>query len=158
MEDREILNTLIRSELDCINNEIIKKRLKNILIDPVQHVRKWDYGKNKESFICWTVGVDDKFDTSIIYSDFGFGPENPWGLVSNNTESFGMDTGWFSSLVDCFLDSKMANELTIWELRKINGNSVELIEQNLSLYDAFVKRDKISLHNPQFKYEVLPNK
>ena len=153
----ESIETLVKSEMERINNPIVRNELEKILINPIHHLRKWDYGSNGEMFICWTIAIDKNSDTAIVYSDYGFGPETPWGLVSESGLYFGMDTGWFISLMDCFLDSKMANELPIWKVEKeIDIFSRELIIENSTLKEAFEKRDKALQINPKFIYSVLP--
>jgi len=109
----ESIEALVKSEMERISNPIVRNALAKILINPIQHLRKWDYGSSGEKFICWTIAIDKNSDTAIVHSNYGFGPETPWGLVSESGLYFGMDTGWFKSLMDCFLDSKMANELPI---------------------------------------------
>jgi hypothetical protein len=152
----ESIGALIKSEMEKINNPIVKNAIKKIFVNPIRHLRKWDYGSGDESFVCWTIAIDKNSDTAIVYSDYGFGPETPWGLVSESGIYFGMDTGWFKDLKECFLDSKMANELPIWKVEKqINTSHRELICENMTLKKAFEKRDEVTLLTPDFKYIVL---
>lgn len=53
---------------------------------------------------CWTVAIDEPTDTSIVFSDYGFGPTFPWGVVPTSDNWFGMDGGWFETLEEAFRD------------------------------------------------------
>jgi len=63
-------------------------------------------------------------NTGIAYSEFGFGPRTPWGLLFlEGTEhmSMGMDSGWFSHFLDAYFDSKAVTELPIWRVFQNEG-------------------------------------
>jgi hypothetical protein len=149
------IKSLVKSEMERITNPIVKNALEDILVNPIQHMRKWDYGTKGEEFVCWTVAIDKNSDTALVYSDYGFGPESPWGLVFQSYLYFGMDTGWFTNLKDSFLDSTMSSELLIWNVeKKINAFSKELIAANLTLKESFALRDKMTLGDSAFVYTV----
>lgn len=150
------IKSLVNSEIDKINNPIVKNALQNIIVEPVQHLRKWDYGHNDEKFICWTIAIDKDSDTALVYSDYGFGPETPWGLVSESINYFGMDTGWFDNLKDCFLNSNIASKLPIWNVeKKINNLTINTIADKLTLNEALEKRDDLALIDCNFIYNVI---
>ena len=152
------IEDFVKSEIEGITNPIVRNALECILVSPKQHLRKWDYGSNDVRFICWTIAVDKESDTAIVYSEYGFGPETPWGLVSESELYFGMDFAWFKTLQECFLDSKMANDLPIWKVeREIDSFNQEVIADNLTLKEAFDNRDSLSLISPNFKYKVSPS-
>jgi hypothetical protein len=46
-------------------------------------------------------------NTGIAYSPQGFGPSDPWGLVSLSGDhmGIGMDSGWFPTLESAMRDS-----------------------------------------------------
>jgi hypothetical protein len=41
-----------------------------------------------------------------VYSDNGFGPEHPWGLVFYSARNFGGDYCWYTALEDAFRESR----------------------------------------------------
>lgn len=129
---RDGVSRLVQEQLDSIRDSAVKEGLIRILVLPEQHLRDWDYGTPGEQFPCWTVAVHEGSGISLVYSEHGFGPKAPWGLVGTTTLWFGMDSGWFLQLRDCFLDSPAATELSIWQVVKDDGlSTVELIQTNL---------------------------
>jgi hypothetical protein len=158
----EILKAVVKEQIIQIADPIVKSAFEKIVIEPVPHLRKWDYGTNNEEFECWTIAIDEPSNTSIIYSAFGFGPEMPWGLVSSSTNYFGMDSGWFTNLKDCFLDSFMAAELPIWCVeKKAVENDNKIIGENLTLDEAFELIKALNLNGKGHaikvrKYNVAP--
>jgi hypothetical protein len=75
------------------------------LVAPHYHQRDWDYGQQGERYPCWTVAEHPASKTAIVFSDYGFGPRMPWGLVWMTDTWFGMDSGWFETLEAAFRDS-----------------------------------------------------
>jgi len=75
------LPTLVQEQIILIKDPIVKSGLEKILVEPTLHLRNWDYGVKGEQFECWTVAIDHLTDTSIVYSEFGHGPKNPWGFL-----------------------------------------------------------------------------
>ncbi len=145
------INSFVQEQLLRISDSLIKYALEKIIVEPTCHLRKWYYGTKGELFECWTIGVDQLTDISIVYSEYGHGPQNPWGLVSTSVMYFGMDTGWFNNLEDCFLESPMASHLPIWfiEKRLENGKS-ELIAENLTVDDAYKIIEGMSNHDKEY--------
>lgn len=47
-------------------------------------------------------------NTCIVYSEYGFGPTNPWGLlfIGGECTSMGADYQWYSRLEDVFRESQ----------------------------------------------------
>ena len=133
----ENIKLLVQQEIDKIEDPIVKNSLIEVLVEPTSHLRKWDYSLNNESFECWTIAIDKSSDTSFIYSEYGFGPKNPWGLVSTSADYYGMDFSWFNSLVECFLDSSIAAKLPIWVVEKRNDSLTEIVGENLTTDEAF---------------------
>ncbi len=145
------INSLVEEQLVAIKNPLVKSALEKMIVLPTPHIRKWDYSNNDEFFECWTIGFDQLTDTSIIYSKHGHGPQNPWGLVATSVMYFGMDTGWFNNLEDCFLESPIASHLPIWfiEKRLENGKS-ELIAENLTVDAAYKIIEGMSTPNKEY--------
>ena len=81
----------------------------------------WEYGAPGEQFPCCVVLAELKSSGAIVYCEDGFGPRNPWGLISLRTDepkymSMGMDSGWFPTLMDAFFESWAATDLPIWRV------------------------------------------
>jgi hypothetical protein len=67
-----------------------------------------------------------KSNTGIVYCESGFGPRAPWGLVwlgdvENEHMPMGMDSQWFSTLLDAYFESFAATELPVWRVFKIRA-------------------------------------
>jgi hypothetical protein len=69
--------------------------------------REWDYGAPGQTYECWTVGEDPESNTAYAYCSEGFGPKEPWGLVTlrGDYTGIGLDSGWFRTLADAFRNS-----------------------------------------------------
>src|SRR5437588_190251 len=120
---------LVKVEMSKIADPLVHSTLQTLLVSPVSHQREWFYGKPGETIQCWSVAADPQSDTGIVYSDFGFGPRSPWGLVFLSKLEIADDSGWFGSLERAFYDSHAAGDLRIWTLIKKNQNgTTEIIE------------------------------
>ena len=82
----------------CIRKHLVPLRCES---------REWDYGSPGLSFPCWIFAEHQASNTAFAYCEQGFGPGDPWGLLSIQGEhmSIGMDSGWFASLEGAFRDS-----------------------------------------------------
>ena len=91
---------LVEQELRRIEDPALDQQLRRLLVTPYPVERAWDYGPADQMFTCWTILEHPESNTGIAYSERGFGPSNPWGLVFLRGEymSIGMDCGWFASL------------------------------------------------------------
>jgi len=87
----------------------------------VSRIRAWDYGSRGEHFVCWTVLEHHPSNTGIAFCLQGFGPADPWGLVSlsGSHMNIGMDSSWFASLEDAMRGS-MA-----WDRQNPEGYEVQ---------------------------------
>lgn len=150
------IRDLINKELLLIKDPIVKSGLESILVEPTIHLRDWDYGVKGEQFECWTIAVDILCDTSIVYSDFGFGPKRPWGLVLTSKPWIGMDSGWFDNLKDCFLESCFAGNLPIWCVEKrTDSGALIIVEKDLTIVNAFKIRDDLAMVDKKARFKVI---
>ncbi len=148
---------MVLEQLGSIRDSVVREGLARILVEPRQHLRTWDYDPQGQQFPCWTVAVHSSSDTSIVYSDHGFGPRSPWGLVSTKDLFFGMDSGWFATLQDCFVESFAACELSIWQVvGHARSAREETLHRDVPMDAAFQLRDALAEQNPETKYHVLP--
>ncbi len=156
MNDEILIKQLIQKELDKITDPIVRGGIEKVLVEPTSHIRKWDYSTTNESFICWVIATDILTDTSIIYCKEGFGPETPWGLVFSSVRYFGMDSGWFDSLLDCYLESFHAGELPIWGIEKRHvDDTKEIIIENLTSDKAFALIDSMCDSKPNKSFHIF---
>ncbi|MFD2562866.1 hypothetical protein [Aquimarina rubra] len=151
----ENIKQLVQQELLMITNPTVKNELVSLLVPkPIAHTRDWDYGVADDTYECWTIAMDEKTDTSIVYSDFGFGPKTPWGLVPTNKLWIGADSGWFGNLMQCYLDSFSAGELPIWVVEKEVGAIRTVLTQNTKMDIAFNQRDTLMKEDSKGRYYV----
>jgi hypothetical protein len=112
------IQALIEAELLKIQDQRVLSHVRSHLVVPAAVMRDWDYGKKGESYLCWTVLTTPDSNVGIAYCEFGFGPENPWGLVAlSGNMSIGMDCCWFKSFIEAYFDSA-ASDLPIWRVFK----------------------------------------
>jgi hypothetical protein len=155
-DTEEEIATLVERELSTIADPVVVRGLREYLIPPTRHLRIWEYGSCGEQHPCWTVASDSSTDTGIVYSDHGFGPEQPWGLVFLSRPYFGMDSGWFPQLQDAFLDSFFAAHLPVWNvIERVSGQASRLLYSNLSCDEAFRKRDELAGGLVKSPYHVV---
>lgn len=110
---------LVETEITKLGNTRIAAHVRALLVRPFPVIRDWDYGADKEAYPCWSVLAHEASNTGIAYCESGFGPRNPWGLVTltgKENMSIGMDSGWFPCFLDAYFESRAASELPIWRV------------------------------------------
>lgn len=106
MNEEDIQATL-SAQVDEIDQPELAACVKDHLVRPRLEDREWDYGVEGQTFPCWICLEDRDLNTAIAFCDEGFGPADPWGLISIDGKhtSMGMDSGWFATLEDAVRDS-----------------------------------------------------
>ena len=114
------IQVFVEAEIARISQPELVPRIRELLVSIRPELRDWDYGAPGERYPCWIFAEHRESNTAFAYSEYGFGPNSPWGLLSIDGEhmSMGMDCGWFTSLEDQFRGS-MA-----WEGRNPPGYEV----------------------------------
>ena len=116
------LINLVNTELRTVNDNRVVAHIKKLMVTPKVIMRQWDYGAIDTKYPCWSILDHLKSDTGIVYSQHGFGPTHPWGLVklsgSENDKSIGMDCGWFPSFIESYFESFASSDLAIWRVFK----------------------------------------
>ena len=126
---------MIDRELEHLSDTRVLAHIRSLLVEPKVVMRDWDYGPTGQQYPCWAVLDDDPANsaTGIAYCEYGFGPEQPWGLVglSGDDKSMGDDSGWFSRFLDAYFDSFAPTVLPIWRVvRKDSpGNYTPVTEE-----------------------------
>ena len=85
------------------------------LIEPRRCLLEWDYGHPHREFReprypGFVVAEFAESGTGIAYSEYGFGPASPWGLIWLERPGYGMDSGWYVSLEGAFRESMAWDE------------------------------------------------
>jgi hypothetical protein len=73
-------------------------------------MRVWDWHKPFREYPVWVVAESSVYDYGIVYSDYSFAPEHPWGLVFSSHRNFDADYSWLSSLEAAYRDSRLIEE------------------------------------------------
>lgn len=141
-------------ELAVIADGVVREGLRSRVITPALHSRNWDYGAPGERYPCWTVAADPELDSAIVYSEHGFGPASPWGIVRISDPWYGMDGGWFARLEDAFVDSFMSADLPIWDVVAGGRADAAPLARSLPANEAFYIRDELAGRNPGVRYHV----
>ena len=119
-----VLDAFIRQELLAVSDERVVASVQSMLVAPYRLLRNWDYGDLGQQYPCWMVLNDRRSGAEIAYCAEGFGPKCPWGLVSSGAEpalqSMGMDSGWFSSFLDAYFESRACTGLSIWRVFQVD--------------------------------------
>lgn len=124
VETQQEMVALINNEISGISDPIVVTAIKKLLVPPVAHHRKWCYGAPGETILCWSILEHKGFYTGIVYSDVGFGPKSPWGLVSLSVLEIGDDSGWFKGIERAFYDSFAVSRLKIWRVMKKDDRGI----------------------------------
>jgi hypothetical protein len=105
IESPEQLKSIIRIELERIRAPEMREFLRQHLIAPKLHYRRWDYSREPVSYPCWLVAELGHNDIGIAYSEYGHSKHDPWGVVFISDEWFGRDDSWFLTLEDAVINS-----------------------------------------------------
>jgi len=137
--------SLVDTQLALISDATVQTKLRECLVSPSSHTRRWDYGEPGQTYECWTIATHTSTDTAIVYSEYGFGPQNPWGLVWQSKQAIGMDSAWFKSLAAAFIDSFVAGDLSIWNVIERHRDQHDTTQFcDLPLDEAFRRRDELA--------------
>jgi hypothetical protein len=102
------ISSRVEQELEQISDCKLVSRIRELLVTPYPVERAWDYGSRGEHFVCWTVLQHQPSNTGMAFCLQGFGPADPWGLVSlsGSHMNIGMDSSWFASVEDAMRGSR----------------------------------------------------
>lgn len=145
----------VARELSAIADSVVREALRSRIRPPDEHVRGWEWGAPGEAYPCWTVVSDPVTDTAIVYSEHGFGPATPWGLVFISRPWSGMDSAWFMRLEDAFVESFMGAGLPIWDVAVEDApGTFRRLAASLTTAEAFAMRDDLAARDPGARYHV----
>src|SRR3954468_24002372 len=100
------VSALLEAEISKISDAALADVVARHRISPRLEERKWAYAPDT-SFPCWIVFEHIESNTGVCFSEHGFGPRTPWGLLwlVGVRQDMGDDSGWFLSLEDAVRDS-----------------------------------------------------
>jgi hypothetical protein len=104
------VRVLVEAEVAKSTSPSFATGLKTFLVKPRLEMRTWDWHQPLKEYQVWIVAESSRFDYGIAFSDYGFGPEYPWGLVFSSHSNFDADYCWFSSLEEAYKDSRLIEE------------------------------------------------
>ena len=107
----EAIQAIVAGEIEKIADSALASALRSFLISPRMELRSWDWSTDHPEFATWVVAESERYNYGIVYSENGFGPRSPWGLVFSSQTNFGADYCWYTSLESAFLDSRLFEEL-----------------------------------------------
>ncbi len=118
------VTALVEDELAKLGDRRVLEHIRGLLVPPEIQMRAWDYGTSDTAYPCWLVLAHKASNTGIAYSEFGFGPTTPWGLLFLEGEhmSMGMDSGWYQYFLDAHFESMAASDLRIWRVYRHQGD------------------------------------
>lgn len=125
--DAKALTATVELELTQVSDARVTAQVHKLLVEPTITMRRWDYGREGEKYPCWTVLRHPSSNTGIAYSEHGFGPRSPWGLVflegDESRTSIGMDCSWYTTFLQAFFESAAATDLPIWRVFKTDPHT-----------------------------------
>jgi hypothetical protein len=114
---------LVKQQLDSIEDVLVRDAIAALLVEPFREDRRWFDDLEPEA--CWVIAVDPANNISFIYSEEGFKPDVPWGMVLTSDQYMGMDSNWYRVLEDALYDSWTTTPLKIWNVVKRNTPDAE---------------------------------
>jgi hypothetical protein len=106
----EEVRVLVEAEMAKVESPDIAKGLRTFLITPRLEMRTWDWHTPLKDYPVWIVAESSRFDYGIAFSDYGFGPEHPWGLVFLSPSNFDADYCWYAALEEAYNESRLLEE------------------------------------------------
>src|SRR6266481_7949818 len=67
-------------------------------------------GQNMAVHPIWVVAESSQYDYGIVFSDYGFAPERPWGLFFSSHDNFDADYCWYPSVEETYKESRLVEE------------------------------------------------
>jgi hypothetical protein len=104
------MRLLVEAEVRRIADASIVQGLQTFLVEPRLEMRSWVWDKPIANFPVWIVAESSRYDYGIAYSDYGFAPDHPWGLVFLSHRGFDADYCWLPTLEDAYKDSRLLEE------------------------------------------------
>jgi hypothetical protein len=104
------IRLLVEDAMGKIRDSIIVEGLATFLVPPRAEMRTWDWQKPHAKYPVWVVAESSRYDYGIVFSDYGFAPEHPWGLVFSSHDNFDADYCWYPSLEEAYKESRLVEE------------------------------------------------
>ena len=102
---------LVQAEVRKIANASLVQGLGSfLLVAPRLEMRTWGWAKPLADYPVWIVAESSRYDYGIAFSDYGFAPDHPWGLVFLSHRGFDADYCWYPALEDAYKDSRLLEE------------------------------------------------
>ncbi|MBC8050723.1 MAG: hypothetical protein H7X92_11355 [Chitinophagales bacterium] len=156
----DYLKKLITIELEYVDDDRVLAHVQALLVQPYLEFRDWDYGEPGQQFPCWMVFRDSDSNKGIAYCESGFGPSCPWGLLWLGSQesrhlSMGMDSSWYSSLLDAYFESFAVTELPIWRIVKNRFSDGEKPISPESSWEAtWEQLTELRKADPETRYDI----
>jgi|CXWL01.1.fsa_nt_gi hypothetical protein len=123
--DREIV-AVVEAALCTFADPKLVGALRTFIVSPRRELREWEWGKEPSEVVTWVIAESARYNYGIVFSEDGFGPEQPWGLVFSSHTNIGADYCWYKTLEAAFTDSRLLEEFL--ELDAALGPGDELNE------------------------------
>jgi hypothetical protein len=104
------VRVLVEAEVEKFSSANFAKGLKTFLVKPRLEMRMWDWNKPLKEYPVWIVAESSRFDYGIAFSDYGFAPDHPWGLVFLSPSNFDADYCWYPTLEQAYKESRLLEE------------------------------------------------
>jgi hypothetical protein len=148
---------LIEAEISSVGDGRIVSLIRALLVEPNEVMLDWDYGEPGDRYRCWTVLNEGAGSSvSVVYCEQGFGPGDPWGVVSlGDGASMGMDSQWFPRFVEAFFNTYAVKDLPIWRVYSSDDDALrQPLTAELSWEDAWASCLKHRERHPGVGFHV----
>lgn len=107
---RDGMKALVADELARIASPGRRSALAKMLIEPEVQLRFPELGPPGARYPTWLVARAPDRAIGLAYTEFGYGPQRPWGYVSVSHLSLGMNEQWHERLEEAFVASGLWKE------------------------------------------------
>src|SRR5260370_39341323 len=91
---------LVETQMRKITSRSLARGLETFLTNPRPEMRVWGWSKKPAEYPVWVIAESSRYDYGIVFSDYGFAPEHPWGLIFLSHSGFDADYCWYPTLED----------------------------------------------------------
>lgn len=104
------VSVLVESEIRSFADPETAAGIRGFLVGPRVEMRTWGWHQPIRKYPVWIIAESSKYDYGIAFSDYGFAPQNPWGLVFLSHSGFDADYCWYPTLESAYRDSRLIEE------------------------------------------------
>ena len=93
---------MVQAELARMGDSLMRDGLRALLVEPQLQHRDMPDGAPGARYPTWLIARSRDYPIGLALTEFGYGPDAPWGYISVNHLSLGDPAQWHPSLEEAF--------------------------------------------------------